>query len=109
MNNQSYFTFKVERLQRLNGSAGLSWRLIYESKNLTKTSGRIQFEDGQIQQIITVPLDKSKHDKPTRLELFNTTNMYNLGRWKMAKISFVCKFYSCINLCRLCYRIHILS
>ena len=109
MNDQSYFTFKVERLQSLKDDAGVSWRLIYESKNLTKTSGRIQFEDGQIQQLITVPLDESRHDKPTRLELFNTTNMYNLGRWKMAKISFVCKFYSCINICRLCLRNHILS
>ena len=108
MNNQSYFTFKVERLQSLKGNAGVSWRLIYESKNLTKTSGRIQFEDGQIQQLITVPLNKSRHDKPTRLDLFNTTNKYNLGRLKMAKISFVGKFYLCINFCRLCKRIHIL-
>ena len=109
MNDQSHLTFKVERLQTSKGDAGVSWRLIYESKNLTKTYGRIQFEDGQIQQLITVPLDKSKHDKPTRLELFNTTNKYNLGRWKMAKISLVCEFNPCINLCRLCYRIHILS
>ena len=93
MNNQSYFTFKVERLQSLKDDAGVSWRLIYESKNLTKTSGRIQFEDGQIQQLVTVPLNESRHDKPTSIELFNTTNMYNLGRLKMAKISFVGKFY----------------
>ena len=97
MNNQSYFTFKVERVENLNHDAGVSWRLIYESENLTKTSGRIQFEDGQIQQLITVLLNESRHDQPTRLELFNTTNMYNLGSLKMAKISFVCKFYSCIN------------
>ena len=108
MNDQSYLTFKVERLQSLNGDAGVSWRLSYESKYLTKDSGRIQFEDGQIQQIITVPLDKSKHDKPTRLELFNTTNKYNLGRWKMAKISFVCEFNPCMNFCRLCETIHII-
>ena len=102
MNNQSYFTFKVERLQSLNGDAGVSWRLIYESNNLTKTSGRIQFEDGQIQQLITVPLDESRHDKPNKLELFNITNKYNLGSLKMTKISFVCKFYPCMNFCRLC-------
>ena len=98
MNDQSYFTFKVERLQSLKGDTGVSWRLIYESKNLTKTSGRIQFEDGQIQQLITVTVNKSRHDKPTRLELFNTTNMYNLGRLKMAKISFVGKFYPCMKI-----------
>ena len=109
MNDQASFTFEVERLQSLKGDAGVSWRLIYESNNLTKTSGRIQFEDGQIQQLITVPLDESRHDKPNKLELFNITNKYNLGSLKMTKISFVCKFYSCINLCRLCYRIHILS
>ena len=91
MNDQSYFAFKVERLQSLKGDAGVSWRLSNESKNLT--SGRIQFEDGQIQQLITVPLSKSMHDKPTRLELFNTTTMYNLGKLKMTKISFVGKFY----------------
>ena len=102
MNNQSYLTFKVERLQSLNRDAGVSWRLIYESKNLTKTSGRIEFEDGQIQQLITVPLNKSRHDKPTMLELFDTTNMYNLGRLKMAKISFVCKSYPCMDFYRLC-------
>ena len=39
MNDQSYFTFKVERLQSLNGDAGVSWRLSYESKYLTKDSG----------------------------------------------------------------------
>ena len=108
MNNQSYFTFKVERLQSLNGDAGVSWRLIYESNNLTKTSGRIQFEDGQNQQLITVLLNESRHDQPTRLELFNTTNKYNLGRWKMAKISFVCEFNPCMNFCRLCETIHII-
>ena len=102
MKDQSYFTFNVERLQRLKGDAEVSWRLIYESKNLTKTSGRIQFADGQIQQLITVPLNKSRHDKPIRLELFNTTSMYNLGRLKIAKISFVGKFYPCMNFCRLC-------
>ena len=102
MNDQSYFAFKVERLQSLKGNAGVSWRLIYESKNLTKTSGRIQFEDGQIQQLITVQLNESRHDQPTRLELFNTTNKYNLGSLKMAKISFVGKFYPCMNFCRLC-------
>ena len=73
----------------MKGDAGVSWRLIYESKNLTKASGRIQFEGGQIQRLITVPLNKSRHDKPTRLELFNATNKYNLGRLKLAKLSFV--------------------
>ena len=102
MNDQSYFAFKVERLQSLNGDAGVSWRLSYESKYLTKDSGRIQFEDGQIQQLITVPVDKSRHDKPTRFELFNTTNMYNLGSLKMVKLSFVGKFYPSMNFCRLC-------
>ena len=102
MNNQSYFSFKVERLQRSKGDAVVSWRLIYESKNLTKTSGRIQFEDGQIQQLITVPLSKFMHDKPTSIELFNTSNMYNLGSLKTAKISFICKYYPSKNFCRLC-------
>ena len=97
MNDQASFTFEVERLQSLKGDAGVSWRLIYESKNSTKTSGRIQFEDGLIQQLITIPLNKSRHDKPTRLELFNTTNMYSLGILNMAEISFVCKCYPCMN------------
>ena len=104
LKNQSYVNFKVERLNSLKGDTGVSLKVFYGSKVLTKLSGRVQFFNENIQQIVKVHLNNSSREKPTRIELFNPTNIYKLGINKVANISFVGKFnidfffYTCINI-----------
>ena len=92
MKDQSYLIFKVERLNSLKGDAGVSWKVFDGSKVLTKLSGRVQFFNGNIQQIVKVHLNNLSREKPTRIELFYPTNIYKLGINKVANISFVGKF-----------------
>lgn len=96
MKGQPHITFKVERYQSLKDDASVYWRLLYESQSIQNTFGRIQFKDGEIQQVVKVPLDNLTHEKPTRIELFNPTNVYKLGIMKMTNISLVCKYFTCI-------------
>ena len=94
MKNQSHITFKVERLQVQNSkNAIINWRMIYPSQSsIAKTSGWIDFEDGEIQKVVKIPISKSTLGKPSRIELFDTTNTHELGK---VKISHVCKFLMC--------------
>ena len=98
MKDQSHITFKLERLQVQNSkNAIINWRLIYlPQSSIAKTSGRIDFEAGEIQKVVRIPISKSTLGKPSRIELFDTTNTHELG---MVKISHVCKFFMCMIVC----------
>ena len=92
MNNQRFLNFKVERLQISKGKARIYWRVvIQEFQDFPNTFGAVELEDGEIQKIYKVPFDLSIPDQPIRIELFNPTESYKLGKIKMAKISRVCK------------------
>ena len=93
MNNQSYVNFKVERLNSLKGDAEVSWKVFDDSDVLPMLEGKVQFVNKEIQQSFTVYLNDSHLKKPTRVALFNPTNMYKLGIIKMAKIIYVGKFF----------------
>ena len=94
LKNQSYVNFKVERLNSLKGDAEVSWRVFDDSDVLPMLEGKVQFVNKEIQQSFTVHLNDSHLKKPTRVELFNPTNMYKLGIIKMAKIIHVGMFFT---------------
>ena len=94
MNNQSYFTFKVERLNSLKDDTEVSWKGFDDSDVLPMLEGKVQFVNKEIQQSFTVHLNDSHLKKPTRIELFNPTNTYKLGIIKMAEIIHVGKFFT---------------
>ena len=94
LKNQSYVNFKVERLNSLKGDAEVSWKVFDDSDVLPMLEGKVQFVNKEIQQSFTVHLNDSHLKKPTRVELYNPTNMYKLGIIKMAKINHVGKFFS---------------
>ena len=97
MKNQSHITFKLERLQVQNSKNGIiNWRLIYPPQSsIANISGRIEFEDGEIQKVVKILISNSNLGKPSRIEFFDTTNTHELG---MIKISHVCKFFMCTML-----------
>ena len=94
LKDQSFVSFKVERLNSLKGDTEVSWKVFDDSDVLPMLEGKVQFVNKEIQQIFTVYLNDSHLKKPTRIELFNPTNMYKLGIIKMAKINHVGKFFS---------------
>ena len=61
---------------------------------LPMVEGKVQFVNKEIQQIFTVFLNDSHLKKPTRIALFNPTNMYKLGIINMAKIIYVGKSFT---------------
>merc|ERR1719461_2230224 len=87
--DQSHITFKVERLQVQNSkNAIINWRLIYLSQSsIAKTSGWIDFEDGENQKVVRIPISKSTLGKPSRIELFDMTNTHELGTIKISHVS----------------------
>ena len=94
LNNQSYVNFKVERLNSLKGDAEVSWKVFDDSEVLPIVEGKVQFVNKEIQKTFTVYLNDSHLKKPTRVELFNPTNMYKLGIINMAKIIYVGKSFT---------------
>ena len=94
LKNQSYVNFKVERLNSLKGDAEVSWKVFDNSDVLPKVEGMVQFVNKEIQQSFTVYLNDSHLKKPTKVELFNPTNMYKLGIIKMAKMIYVGKSFT---------------
>ena len=96
MQDQHEVKFKVGRYQTTKGDAKVHWRMIYESQALPDYYGSIMFEVGELEKSIKVPLNDSTLEKPTRIELFNPTKLYQFGNNKMAQISLVCKFFICI-------------
>ena len=98
LKNQPYINFKVERLNSLKGDAEVSWKVFDDSDVLPMLEGKVQFVNKEIQQIFTVYLNDSHLKRPTRVELFNPTNMYKLGIIKMAKIIHVGMFFTQIEI-----------
>ena len=94
LKDHAYVTFKVERLNSLKGDAEVSWKVFDNPNVLPMIEGKVQFVNKEIQQSFTVYWNESHLIKPTRVELFNPTNMYKLGIIKMAKINHVGKFFS---------------
>ena len=69
--------------------------MIYESQVLPDTYGNVEFEVGELEKSIKVPLNNYTLEKPTKIELFEPfepSNGYQLGENKVANISFVGKF-----------------
>ena len=91
MKDQSYLIFKVERLYGVKGEAGFSWKAFHDSKMLPNLTGRVQFVNKNIQQIVKVHLNNASMERPTRIELFEPSNGYQLRKDKVVHISFVCK------------------
>ena len=94
LKNQSYVNFKVERLNSLKGDAEVSWKVFDDSDVLPMLEGKVLFVNKEIQQSFTVYLNDSHLKKPTRIALFNPTNMYKLGIINMAKIIYVGKSFT---------------
>ena len=93
LKDQSFVSFKVERLNSLKDDAEVSWKVFDDFDVLPMLEGKVQFVNKEIQQSFTVYLNDSHLKKPTRVELFNPTNMCKLGTIKMAKIIDVGKFF----------------
>ena len=94
--NQYELNFKVERFLSIKGYAKVHWRVTYKSHTFPDTYGNVEFKVGELEKSIKVQLNNSISEKPTRIELFNPTKLYQFGNNKMAQISLVCKFFICI-------------
>ena len=94
LKDQSFVSFKVERLNSLKDDAEVSWKVFDDSDVLPMLEGKVQFVNKEIQKTFTVYLNDSHLKKPTRVELFNPTNMHKLGIIEMAKIIHVGKYFT---------------
>ena len=96
MQDQHEVRFKVGRYGSTKVNAKVHWRVIYQSQALPDTYGNVEFEVGEFEKSIKVPLNDSTLEKPARIELFNATKMYQFGSNKIAQISLVRKFFLCV-------------
>ena len=81
----------IERIHMAKEKVEVKWELV-SGEHLHLSNGTIFFNDENDQKIIKLDLKNADRNLSTKLELFEPSNGYQLGDYKVANISFVGKF-----------------
>ena len=81
----------VERIHIVKEKVEVKWKLVSD-EHFHLSNGTIFFNDENDQKVIKLNLKNANRNLSTKIELFEPSNGYHLGDYKVANISFVSKF-----------------
>ena len=81
----------IERIHLVKEKVGVKWKLVSD-EHFHISNGTIFFNNENDEKVIKLDLKNVTRNLSTKVELFEPSNGYHLGDYKVANISFVCKF-----------------
>ena len=81
----------IERIHLVKEKVEVKWKLVSD-EHFHLSNGAIFLNDENDQKVIKLDLKNADRNLPTKIELYEPSNGYQLGENKVANVSFVSKF-----------------